>query len=73
MNEVILKQEEMLQVLNRNLDDIERLLIGDKCCEEAIEFKKECLLDVVKNNGARIDIALHTLERIAVVLRGGEN
>lgn len=73
MNEFILKQEEMLQVLNRNLDDIERLLIGDKCCEEITEFKKECLLDVVKNNGARIDNALHTLERIAVVLRGGEN
>lgn len=73
MNNFILKQEEQLEILNKNLDDIERLLIGGKCCEETTEVKKDCLLDVVKNNSVRIEVALHTLERIAVILRGGEN
>ena len=73
MNDMVLKQEEMLQVLNKNLDDIEKFLIGDKRCEETNELKKECLLDVVKNNGVRISIALNTSERIMGVLRGGEN
>lgn len=70
MNDFILKQEEQLETLNKKLDDIERLLIGSKCCEEKIEYQKECLLDVIKNNNEKINEALNTLERIAVILKG---
>lgn len=72
MNEFILKQEEMLKKLNEKLDNIELLLIGNRCCEEKGDFKKECLLDVVKTNGVEIDMALNTAERIMVILQGGE-
>ena len=62
----------MLKKLNEKLDNIELLLIGNKCCEEKGDFKKECLFDVVKTNGVEIDMALNTAERIMVILQGGE-
>ena len=72
MNEIISKQEELLIKLNQRLDEIEILLIGNKCCENKEEFKKECLLDILKTNTLEIDIALNTAERIMLIAKGGE-
>ena len=73
MNEFILKQEEMLQVLSKNLDDIEMMLNGNKCCEEVADLKKECMFDAVKINHLKIENCLRTAERIMIVLKGGNN
>ena len=67
------KLEELLNRINIELDSIERLFVGDKPQSNEIceELRDNCIMDTTIKNLQKAENALCTLERIDMILKGG--
>jgi len=73
MDELVFKQKEMLNKLNKDLLEIKGFLLGndkeDTCCNA---LEESCFMDTIKKNLSELDYALFLTETIKATIMGGK-